>query len=165
MLFFRPSWTQKPSDFFRRRPPGSTSADPPSVCLRCSEEGPEENRGEKRSHSSFQFNSIKPAAQERVHFDITYPTEDLGSRETILFFFLFINSFSSYNTNGRKLSYFDSPEVTWQEEDDGDHGGDEAPAEMFTQQINQDTTDSEEEVEEWRHRVSTEGITINNIKN
>lgn len=46
-----------------------------------------------------------------------------------------------------------SPEVTWQEEDDGDHTGDEASAKRATQQVDQNRTDSEEQVEEGRQRM------------
>lgn len=51
-------------------------------------------------------------------------------------------------------AHLDSPEVTWQQKDDGDHAGNETTAEDITQQVDQDGTRSEEQMEEWGQRVS-----------
>lgn len=50
--------------------------------------------------------------------------------------------------------HLDSPEVTWQQEYDGDHGGNETAVEDVTQQVDQDGTRSEEDVEERSQWVS-----------
>lgn len=61
-----------------------------------------------------------------------------------------------YNIN----THLDSPEVTWQQEDDGDHGGNETTAEDITQQVDQDGACSEEEMEEWGQRMSETQISV-----
>lgn len=50
--------------------------------------------------------------------------------------------------------HLDSPEVTWQQEYDGDHGRNETAVEDVTQQVDQDGTRSEEDVEERSQWVS-----------
>lgn len=51
-------------------------------------------------------------------------------------------------------AHLDSPKITWQQEDDGDHAGNEATTEDVTEQVDQDGAWSEEEVEEWGQRMS-----------
>lgn len=58
-----------------------------------------------------------------------------------------------------KTSDLYSPEVTGEQEDDGDHGGDEAGAEQVTEEVDQRGPDSEEEVEEGRHGMPGNTLT------
>lgn len=48
-------------------------------------------------------------------------------------------------------TYFHCPKVTGEQQDDGHHVGDEAFIDELAQQVGEDSTDSEEEVEESSH--------------
>lgn len=57
------------------------------------------------------------------------------------------------HTHTGRPPHLNSPEVTWQQEYDGDHRGDETGTKDVAQQVDQDGARSEEEVEEWSQRV------------
>lgn len=50
-------------------------------------------------------------------------------------------------------THLDGPEVTRQQQDDGDHAGDEAAAHKLTEQVGQDGAHTKEQVKEGRHWV------------
>lgn len=129
--FCLPSLTQIPSGSFRLHLLDSTTAGPPAICQTHSEE---KDRIQKVSTQSFcksnnsfvnQENDVKlnigdkwvqlqPCTKHKQGEGTRYKTRSL-TRQRLLYV--------------AWPPHLDSPEVTWQQEDDGDHGGNEAAVE------------------------------------